>query len=508
MKSSVRVFFFLLLIFAFSKAVKAEGNVKAPDGRLQQGNEVTVPLVVKSTFHMHLQGNTFEDTCTIVPFHSETLSTCNYNSSSPLVIIIHGWTINGKMEEWMFRMASALKARLGHMNVLISDWRPLALQPYQNAAKNSRHVGSDVARLVSWLEETTQLSMDKVHLIGYSLGAHVAGFAGSHFTGERKLGRITGLDPAGPQFEGVPASDRLSPDDAKFVDTIHTFSKSSIGFTLGIRQLVGHVDFYPNGGSFQPGCQMTDMYNNLYQFGLEGLPKTVKCTHQRAVHLFTDSILNMDQQMTAYRCRDDGAFDKGLCLDCKKNRCNILGYNVRRVFKRGNNKGLYLKTGSQTPFKVYHYQIKVLLKNLTASVQVSVSISLIGTKGQSEYLPVTLSQEHAENKTYSALAAVGLDMGDLQAVRLHWEGEAAWTSWWRRVSSIMSGGSRRHDTELSMWRIRLKSGESQEKIWFCGKTGDTTHFKPSQEQEFIRCKDISKKMINVTKPQDQESGKA
>uniref|UniRef100_A0A4W4GXC9 PLAT domain-containing protein n=1 Tax=Electrophorus electricus TaxID=8005 RepID=A0A4W4GXC9_ELEEL len=420
----------------------------APDGRLQQGNEVTVPLVVKSTFHMHLQGNTFEDTCTIVPFHSETLSTCNYNSSSPLVIIIHGWT------------------------------------------------------------ETTQLSMDKVHLIGYSLGAHVAGFAGSHFTGERKLGRITGLDPAGPQFEGVPASDRLSPDDAKFVDTIHTFSKSSIGFTLGIRQLVGHVDFYPNGGSFQPGCQMTDMYNNLYQFGLEGLPKTVKCTHQRAVHLFTDSILNMDQQMTAYRCRDDGAFDKGLCLDCKKNRCNILGYNVRRVFKRGNNKGLYLKTGSQTPFKVYHYQIKVLLKNLTASVQVSVSISLIGTKGQSEYLPVTLSQEHAENKTYSALAAVGLDMGDLQAVRLHWEGEAAWTSWWRRVSSIMSGGSRRHDTELSMWRIRLKSGESQEKIWFCGKTGDTTHFKPSQEQEFIRCKDISKKMINVTKPQDQESGKA
>uniref|UniRef100_A0A4W4GU92 Hepatic triacylglycerol lipase n=1 Tax=Electrophorus electricus TaxID=8005 RepID=A0A4W4GU92_ELEEL len=421
LSSSVRVHFSLSL---------------APDGRLQQGNEVTVPLVVKSTFHMHLQGNTFEDTCTIVPFHSETLSTCNYNSSSPLVIIIHGWTINGKMEEWMFRMASALKARLGHMNVLISDWRPLALQPYQNAAKNSRHVGSDVARLVSWLEETTQLSMDKVHLIGYSLGAHVAGFAGSHFTGERKLGRITGLDPAGPQFEGVPASDRLSPDDAKFVDTIHTFSKSSIGFTLGIRQLVGHVDFYPNGGSFQPGCQMTDMYNNLYQFGLEGLPKTVKCTHQRAVHLFTDSILNMDQQMTAYRCRDDGAFDKGLCLDCKKNRCNILGYNVRRVFKRGNNKGLYLKTGSQTPFKVYHYQIKVLLKNLTASVQVSVSISLIGTKGQSEYLPVTL-QEHAENKTYSALAAVGLDMGDLQAVRLHWEGEAAWTSWWRRVSSIM-----------------------------------------------------------------------
>uniref|UniRef100_A0A4W4H0S0 Hepatic triacylglycerol lipase n=1 Tax=Electrophorus electricus TaxID=8005 RepID=A0A4W4H0S0_ELEEL len=496
MKSSVRVFFFLLLIFAFSKAVKAEGNVKG------MCTILTVPLVVKSTFHMHLQGNTFEDTCTIVPFHSETLSTCNYNSSSPLVIIIHGWTVGNAPRQTAVGPANAFSVKLIVCRRLPASHHEHNASPYGMCILPKRKKD-----FYTWLE-TTQLSMDKVHLIGYSLGAHVAGFAGSHFTGERKLGRITGLDPAGPQFEGVPASDRLSPDDAKFVDTIHTFSKSSIGFTLGIRQLVGHVDFYPNGGSFQPGCQMTDMYNNLYQFGLEGLPKTVKCTHQRAVHLFTDSILNMDQQMTAYRCRDDGAFDKGLCLDCKKNRCNILGYNVRRVFKRGNNKGLYLKTGSQTPFKVYHYQIKVLLKNLTASVQVSVSISLIGTKGQSEYLPVTLSQEHAENKTYSALAAVGLDMGDLQAVRLHWEGEAAWTSWWRRVSSIMSGGSRRHDTELSMWRIRLKSGESQEKIWFCGKTGDTTHFKPSQEQEFIRCKDISKKMINVTKPQDQESGKA
>lgn len=57
---------------------------------LEMENEVKV---VKSTFHMHVQGNFFEDTCTIKPFQSDTLDICNYNTSNPLVIIIHGWTV-------------------------------------------------------------------------------------------------------------------------------------------------------------------------------------------------------------------------------------------------------------------------------------------------------------------------------------------------------------------------------------------------------------------------------
>ncbi|XP_036432225.1 hepatic triacylglycerol lipase [Colossoma macropomum] len=478
---------FLLLIQTVIEGVKANGNITAPAGEVQQTNEVNVPPVVKSTFHMHLQGNEFEDTCEIVPFHLNTLHTCNYNTSSPLIIIIHGWSINGLMEEWIFRMASALKTKLEHVNVLISDWRPLALQPYSVAVKNSRQVGFDVVTLLQWLEETTQFSMNEVHLIGYSLGAHVAGFAGSHFKGARKLGRITGLDPAGPLFEKVNASERLSPDDAKFVDAIHTFSKSGIGLALGISQPVGHVDFYPNGGSMQPGCQMMDIY--------QGLPKTIKCAHQRAVHLFIDSLLHTDQQMTAYRCRDSTAFDRGLCLDCKKYRCNTLGYSVRRVYSK-YQKGFYLKTGSQSPFKVYHYQIKVLLLNLTEPVKVSASISITGTNGESTYKPVTLAQEYVDNTTYSSLVAVGSELGKLQALRLRWEGEATITSWWRSVTSIMRGSRSRKSTELIVAKIRLKSGESQEKTWFCGQAGDVVHLKPSEDQEFVRCQDTTTKHKN------------
>lgn len=62
---------------------------------------------------------------------------------------------------------------------------------------------------------------------------------------------VKGLDPAAPGFKYLLLqNERLSDDDAEFVDVIHT-----AGGTLGFLEPIGHVDFFPNGGKApQPGC--------------------------------------------------------------------------------------------------------------------------------------------------------------------------------------------------------------------------------------------------------------
>lgn len=83
------------------------------------------------------------------------------------------------------------------LNVIVVDWRNGSAKPlYLTAAGNTALVGREMSlllqRLMKQYPKTVRPS--RVHLIGYSLGAHVAGFCGRHFAKEtgRKIGRITG----------------------------------------------------------------------------------------------------------------------------------------------------------------------------------------------------------------------------------------------------------------------------------------------------------------------------
>ena len=77
-------------------------------------------------------------------------------------------------------------------------------------------------------------------MIGFSLGAHVAGFAGKKVQegGKKKIvGRITGLDPANLGFDYDSAKVRLDKTDADFVDIIHTDDTQTI-LVMGKRRVL------------------------------------------------------------------------------------------------------------------------------------------------------------------------------------------------------------------------------------------------------------------------------
>lgn len=60
-------------------------------------------------------------------------------------------------------------------------------------------------------------------------------------------------DAAGPLFADTDV--HLTKNDATFVDVIHTSAgDKTIRLQLGILPPIGHVDFYPNGGTKQRGC--------------------------------------------------------------------------------------------------------------------------------------------------------------------------------------------------------------------------------------------------------------
>ncbi|XP_027752683.1 endothelial lipase [Empidonax traillii] len=424
-----------------------------------------------------------EDGCAIAVGQHQWLEDCKFNVTAKTFFIIHGWTMSGMFETWLDSLVSALQEREKDANVVVVDWLSLAHQLYTDAVNNTRVVGKTIARLLDWLQENPLFQLENVHLIGYSLGAHVAGFAGNHVHGT--IGRITGLDPAGPMFEGVDPSRRLSPDDANFVDVLHTYTRETLGVSIGIQMPVGHIDIYPNGGDFQPGCGLSDVLGAI-AYGTIG--EVVKCEHERSVHLFVDSLVNQDKQSFAFQCTDSNRFKKGICLSCRKNRCNGIGYNARRIRHKRNTK-MYLKTRADMPFKVYHYQMKmhVFSYKSLGEVDPTFSVTLHGTNGESEPLPLEMLDLIGLNATNTFLVYTEEDMGELLKIKLTWEGTSqSWYDLWKELRSYWYRPVN-STQELHIRRIRVKSGETQERFAFCVEDSQLNSITPGKELWFVKC---------------------
>ncbi|KAL1117642.1 hypothetical protein AAG570_003957, partial [Ranatra chinensis] len=195
---------------------------------------------------------------------------------------------------------------LGSFNVIGVDWGLITHTAFYNvAAEQTEPVGHYVGQFIRFLLDHGVHPGD-IHLLGHSLGAHVAGFAGSSLNGT-KVERISGLDPAKPCFHNSPPDLRLDPSDAHFVDCIHT-----CGGYLGLMENVCHADFYPNGGvDTQPGCLEVTM----------GI-----CSHERSFHYYAESILP-GHGFSTFECTEIPSGNLDSCYESS----NLMGYQASPV---------------------------------------------------------------------------------------------------------------------------------------------------------------------------------
>lgn len=191
---------------------------------------------------------------------------------------------------------------------------------YPRAVANTRIVASYATRFINdKLLGEAQVNPRRIQLIGHSLGAHLAGFIGKNT--RSKLGKILGMDPAGPCYGTLvgslyPSSNRLAPSDAEEVTTIHTNS-----VLLGIDKPLGKHSVFVEGGQVQPGCKGGGVLKSLSTLTWDGGDlDSIACSHSRAPNLITyrhDQSDNQDDcQLVAYECKDWESFVAGHCGVC------------------------------------------------------------------------------------------------------------------------------------------------------------------------------------------------
>ncbi|XP_050821539.1 lipase member H isoform X2 [Gopherus flavomarginatus] len=256
---------------------------------------------------------------------AETLSSAGsryLNVTKKTILIVHGYRPTGSPPIWI-QKAVHLLLSVEDINIIIVDWnRGATTLLYHRASSNTKKVAEFLKTLIDQML-ADGASLDSVYMIGISLGAHICGFVGQMYNG--KLGRITGLDPAGPLFNGKPPEERLDPTDAQFVDVIHS-----------------------------------DIDGSQY----------FKCDHQRSVFLFLSS-LEERCNITAYPCDTYRDYRNSKCASCETFQpmaCPILGYYADKwksylTLKNPPVTKVFFDTSDKEPFCLYHYLVDIITWN-------------------------------------------------------------------------------------------------------------------------------------------------
>lgn len=278
-------------------------------------------------FHLFNQDN---PDGTVVPIDTDEIQKAGWNSSLKTKVLVHGW--GSSVSDDMIQNNKKALLKEGDYNVIGVDWSKLCPAGFYILSRSHvQGVAEYVAKLMGTLIDQGMLTCEDLHVIGHSLGAHVAGTIGKEMQNRVSCspGRITGLDPAMPLFLLIN-KDRLASTDGEFVDVIHTCSG-----LLGLSDALGTWDFYPNGGKKpQPGC---------------GIDLVGSCSHGRSHQMFAESIIEKNT-FTAGLCADN---TQALDSDCpESNVTSHMGFWLRP----SEPGSYYLETADSYPFDLLMHE--------------------------------------------------------------------------------------------------------------------------------------------------------
>ncbi|XP_052776849.1 pancreatic triacylglycerol lipase-like [Mya arenaria] len=411
------------------------------------------PAQILTRFLLYTRENPTVSVEQVISADDLTISGSNFQGSRATKIIVHGFTHNGH-RMWLQNMTREL-LKHDDYNVIVVDWQHGATIPYEQATANTRIVGAQIAQLVNKLVQVASAQTADFHIIGHSLGAHICGYAGERIPG---LGRITGMDPAGPYFENTDIQVRLDPSDADFVDIIHTDGGGISNLGFGVTQELGHVDFYPNGGVQQPGCA-TDAVDKLgatswtaitHLFDYYAEEETLACSHERSYMYFTESI-NSQCPFTAWQCKSKAEFDKGHCVRCTDTTCAVMGMYADKSQPRGV---FYLDTEATPTFCEYTYQLNISSVNKFDGVLL---MTLQGTNGTIGPIQLMKKNEvHLGSEIISLPFRTRVDVGDAERLTLQYE----------KINTPFISGTFPDDWHLL--GISLFRADQDQKVRFCG----------------------------------------
>lgn len=113
----------------------------------------------------------------------------NYNGNLPIKVIVHGWNSDGT-SSINPTIRDAFLA-IGDFNVIVLDWGGDASGLYSTSVWAVPGVGQNLGNFLNWLISNHGGNWNNLHLVGFSLGAHVVGNAGRTVGGRSR--RITGM---------------------------------------------------------------------------------------------------------------------------------------------------------------------------------------------------------------------------------------------------------------------------------------------------------------------------